>query len=520
MIPLNAVQEVDDYPNALKMDFMTNSGKTPVYCFRMWKMGEGGFGKVICYSSGDSRYLFAVKFVMAKACTEEQLREKIQLLEEARIHLMLMDPKSPPPYITQCLGTFDEGKYLRLMLEFCEVNMDTFWSGAHTEAEIRKFKLKASLGTNEKVRLFQKICRGLQWIHSHGVLHKDLKFRNILLKTTKENKDGEFEPKIADFGLSVVLKPTEKCTTFGRTPGWAAPEVLERRPHSFPSDIWSLGVILFKMFLNKMPFPQTCSDKPDAAISEDDIQGALAVAENSDMPPEAKCLLESIFQLDPDWRPSIDHIVGHILFANPKYQQREVPRKEKESFNGVDSSVALVLEFESQRGMVKYLSRMGFAGLWISDTGSLVLDRGRFRYYYLSDSLPLDPTTLEQKLLVLLDYAQRKGLPGAPAKLPDTPVERVGYSTQSMDDVTHNFVRSVSITASEAEFTLARNDVQITSLKDYSKRYSFEDSKGVFHFDAKNRLLESTNRMGLSDDEGDALMMQESKEKQDSRLYF
>ena len=62
-------------------------------------------------------------------------------------------------------------------------------------------------------------------------------------------------PIIGDFGFSKLLKEGQTCSMFCGTKGYIAPEILERQPYSFPTDIWSFGVMLYALVAGHNPFP-------------------------------------------------------------------------------------------------------------------------------------------------------------------------------------------------------------------------------------------------------------------------
>src|SRR4029450_13993036 len=102
------------------------------------------------------------------------------------------------------------------------------------------------------VQLMAKVARAVEYAHGHGILHRDLKPRNILL-------DGRGEPLVSDFGLAKWLDAnrdiTKSLTTFG-TPGYTAPEQAEgKATHLTPAaDVYSLGAILFELLAGRPPF--------------------------------------------------------------------------------------------------------------------------------------------------------------------------------------------------------------------------------------------------------------------------
>jgi len=102
------------------------------------------------------------------------------------------------------------------------------------------------------VRLIVKVSRAMQYAHTEGVLHRDLKPGNILL-------DGHGEPLVSDFGLAKSLETptdlTRTLTSFG-TPGFIAPEQAHgpAKDLSPAADIYSIGAVLFYLLAGRAPF--------------------------------------------------------------------------------------------------------------------------------------------------------------------------------------------------------------------------------------------------------------------------
>jgi serine/threonine protein kinase len=93
-----------------------------------------------------------------------------------------------------------------------------------------------------------QMVKALQYIHRHSIVHRDLKLGNILISET-------MQLKLCDFGLSTRISyQGEKKRTVCGTPNYIAPEILEEEGHSYESDIWSLGVILYALLFGKPPF--------------------------------------------------------------------------------------------------------------------------------------------------------------------------------------------------------------------------------------------------------------------------
>lgn len=107
------------------------------------------------------------------------------------------------------------------------------------------------LGVAERVRLFCKVCDGVQDAHRHLIVHRDLKPENILVAD-----DGE--PRLLDFGIAKLLGelPHDPATTavHALTPAYASPEQVRRLALTTSSDVYSLGVMLFQLIAGTRPY--------------------------------------------------------------------------------------------------------------------------------------------------------------------------------------------------------------------------------------------------------------------------
>src|SRR5215475_11530686 len=106
---------------------------------------------------------------------------------------------------------------------------------------------KHVLSTDEVVQIARQICRGLDYAHSNGIIHRDVKPANIMITA-----NGTV--KIMDFGIA---KSGGQVTNTGQvlgTPNYMSPEQVKGRPLDGRSDLFSMGVILYEMLTGEKPF--------------------------------------------------------------------------------------------------------------------------------------------------------------------------------------------------------------------------------------------------------------------------
>lgn len=102
----------------------------------------------------------------------------------------------------------------------------------------------------DAVVLIQQVLGAINYLHERGIVHRDLKPENLLYLTPA--KDSQLV--LADFGIAKQVNEKETLRSMAGSYGYAAPEILRRIGHSFPADLWSLGVITYTILCGYSPF--------------------------------------------------------------------------------------------------------------------------------------------------------------------------------------------------------------------------------------------------------------------------
>ncbi len=135
------------------------------------------------------------------------------------------------------------------------------------------------LDLRARITLFQKVCRAVHFAHRNLVVHRDIKPSNVLVTEADAGPEGEGEPKLLDFGIAKLLDPASPVdatvSTFRLgTPGYTSPEQIQGLTITTASDVYSLGVLLFRLLTGGRPY----AFKDSAPIR--DIEAAIL-----DQPP-------------------------------------------------------------------------------------------------------------------------------------------------------------------------------------------------------------------------------------------
>jgi serine/threonine-protein kinase len=169
------------------------------------------------------------------------------------------------------------------------------------------------LSTDERLQLFCKVCSAVTYAHQHLVIHRDIKPANIRVS-------AEGEPKLLDFGIAKLLEPTtssgvEHTLTFATamTPEYASPEQVRGEAVATTSDVYSLGVVLYRLLTGQSPY-RTKTNRPEEI--------ARAITDQEPTPPSTVVVRGQETEVGSQklLRGDLDNIVLRAIRKEPQHR--------------------------------------------------------------------------------------------------------------------------------------------------------------------------------------------------------
>ncbi|CAL9735902.1 serine/threonine-protein kinase Ste20p [Monosporozyma servazzii] len=242
------------------------------------KIGQGASGGVYTANETDNNESVAIK----------QMNLEKQPKKELIINEIIVMKESKHPNIVNFIDSYLIKPDLWVIMEYME-------GGSLTDVVTHCILNEAQIAT-----VCREVVNGLKFLHSKGVIHRDIKSDNILL-----SMEGDI--KLTDFGFCAQINEVNlKRTTMVGTPYWMAPEVVSRKAYGPKVDIWSLGIMIIEMIEGEPPY---LNETPLRALYLIATNGTPSLKEPELLTTHLRNFIDFCLKVNPDERASAQDLL-------------------------------------------------------------------------------------------------------------------------------------------------------------------------------------------------------------------
>ena len=238
------------------------------------KLGAGQYGEVHYATTSDNLEIAVKVMPIPNAPTHiVRMTREIQILRQ-----------TSHPGVVKYYGCYLSKGQLFIGMELCK--------GGNLKERVNKGVVAEEEGRKIAAQVLGALCH----LHKAEIVHRDIKPENILF-------DEEGNAKLADFGLSRMMMAAQKMTVVG-TPFYLAPEI-RQGIYNEKCDIWSFGVVMYYVFVRKLPFKGASIPQVFHKICNKTLKNW------GEMTPGAIDFVQKMLTRDPTERPSAEELLRH-----------------------------------------------------------------------------------------------------------------------------------------------------------------------------------------------------------------
>ena len=240
-------------------------------------LGQGGYGVVVEVVHDTSKRRFAMK-VVAKKDTPHRINGKPFGLEQD-----IMNKMGPSPFTLNCHSMF-ETKFSACMVTDLLSGNDLFYHNS-----IRLRETGTGFSEDETRVLLAEVTLALEYMHTEGFIHRDVKMENVVL-------DAEGHVKLIDFGLACECNLTDEIVPMpsSGTLSHMAPELVQDNTGGRHTDWWAVGVLTFEMLTGSCPW----SSQRNVFSIKREILSRNVISPPAASSPDARHFIASLLQKD------------------------------------------------------------------------------------------------------------------------------------------------------------------------------------------------------------------------------